>query len=84
MLQGQIKLSRIVDHNFDKRTDRLYEPLRQAVDTMPSLPSSEGLSAMKCSQINISRAEQDAIVTPSLITEEFDLYPYQQEISADQ
>jgi hypothetical protein len=39
-LDGQIKLSRIFDHNFDRRTDRLYEPLRIAVDGLPTAPES--------------------------------------------
>jgi hypothetical protein len=40
LLDGQIKLSRIFDHNFDKRTDRLYEPLRGAVEGLQTAPST--------------------------------------------
>ena len=71
-LRGQIKLSQIFDHNFDRNTDRLYQPLRLAVQTLPSAPttsndiqsprSSLRLAEMQCSRINISKAEQDQIV----------------------
>ena len=71
-LRGQIKLSQIFDHNFDRNTDNLYQPLRLAVQTLPVVPltsteiqssqSSLKLADMQCSRINISRIEQDLIV----------------------
>ncbi len=31
MFLGEIKLSKILSHNFDKGSDRLYQPLRTAI-----------------------------------------------------
>lgn len=75
ILGGQIKLSSIFDHNFDRNTDRLYAPLRAAVEAMPNSSSvkediqTSSLSSFSLqypetaqSRITISKAEQNIIV----------------------
>jgi hypothetical protein len=73
-----MKLSQIADHNFDRRTDQLYQPLRLAVGSFANCGPVEHLrisdhsqatllrSQLKTSRLNITGLEQDLIVSHSL------------------
>jgi hypothetical protein len=73
-----MKLSQIIDHNYDQRTDQLYQPLRLAIGSMANSGLVEHFrisdksnatllrSQLKTSKLNISGLEQDVIVCLSL------------------
>lgn len=45
ILGNDVKLSQIFNHNFDKKTDRLYQPLRKAVKNISNFNTADSLKS---------------------------------------
>jgi hypothetical protein len=74
MLKDFMKLSQIYDHNYDRKTDQLYQPLRQVIENGDGTMKASDLRGvnhlnrvtmrpdLKTSTLNISGIQQDYIV----------------------